>query len=414
MTTCSYCGKDVEGLPHKCKFCRKIHCSKHLLPESHNCMGLNKYKEKNLKRWKEVFISAPHKNRKYKHKSEHKNLLPEPDKTLKKIKYYFFNKFDEFRNWLNQRKHNRYNYRRRFNYLVKIFLIFITAIVAFNVFYSNAQKLNEINLWIIKLGGVLILTSLFFVLKFGWRLGKEGINILKRQKNWLKYLIIILIVFLLWQGYKNKDTIFNPFFEIYNKTNFSLFTPLNVDMGNFNFIIGSGNNTGDSSGVSDYIRGVIDPKSQIDIYELEFEVHRLINVERINKGLKPLNWDERIAQIAREHSKDMVNRNFFSHDNPEGKDPTDRGNNHGYYCRKDYGSYYTYGLAENIAQTPIHSNVLGCGSTTTLKTLANCIVDGWMKSAGHRENILTNTYTETGIGIAFSERDIAYSTQNFC
>jgi len=37
---CAYCGRDLRGLPHKCKFCGQIHCSKHLLPEDHNCQGL--------------------------------------------------------------------------------------------------------------------------------------------------------------------------------------------------------------------------------------------------------------------------------------------------------------------------------------------------------------------------------------
>lgn len=37
---CSFCGGDLEGLPHSCKYCGEIHCSKHLLPESHECSGL--------------------------------------------------------------------------------------------------------------------------------------------------------------------------------------------------------------------------------------------------------------------------------------------------------------------------------------------------------------------------------------
>lgn len=40
MTRCDYCGKSVDGLPHKCKFCGKTHCSEHLIPEAHNCQGL--------------------------------------------------------------------------------------------------------------------------------------------------------------------------------------------------------------------------------------------------------------------------------------------------------------------------------------------------------------------------------------
>jgi uncharacterized protein YkwD len=109
----------------------------------------------------------------------------------------------------------------------------------------------------------------------------------------------------------------------------------------------------------------------------------------------------------------MVERNFYSHVNPSGEDPTDRGVRNKYSCRKDYGSYYTHGLAENIAKTPIHSNVIGCGSTTNLESLAKCLVKGWMESPGHRENILTTTYNHTGIGIAFSD-NVAYSTQKFC
>jgi len=39
---CSFCGKNIGGLPHTCKYCGKIHCYNHLLPENHNCSGLDK------------------------------------------------------------------------------------------------------------------------------------------------------------------------------------------------------------------------------------------------------------------------------------------------------------------------------------------------------------------------------------
>ena len=185
--------------------------------------------------------------------------------------------------------------------------------------------------------------------------------------------------------------------------------------GNFTLSDNSPNSNNDIiEGLKGFTKGVVDPKSQIEINELEKEIHRLINVQRISNSLRLLVWDDTIALIAREHSEDMVKRNFFLHDNPSGEGPTERGKRHGYNCMKDYGSYYTEGLAENIGQTPIYSDVLGCGSTTTLESLAECIVDGWMTSPGHRENILTSTYTKTGIGVAYSESDNAYSTQNFC
>ncbi len=44
MTECSYCGKDAD-IPFRCKFCDDVFCSSHRLPENHECIGLDKYKE---------------------------------------------------------------------------------------------------------------------------------------------------------------------------------------------------------------------------------------------------------------------------------------------------------------------------------------------------------------------------------
>ncbi|MFP4116732.1 MAG: rhomboid family intramembrane serine protease [Candidatus Aenigmatarchaeota archaeon] len=45
MADCSYCGKEAD-IPFKCKFCSDTFCSEHRLPENHECVGLDKYKEK--------------------------------------------------------------------------------------------------------------------------------------------------------------------------------------------------------------------------------------------------------------------------------------------------------------------------------------------------------------------------------
>lgn len=414
MTECSRCKRRIREVPFNCRYCHKDYCSNHRLPEDHKCKVLEKYKSHNKERWKKAITSnKKHRIRRGKHKESSKKQT-----FFDSLKNNLVYKYDNFFDWLRRREHHKYNYDKRTNYLITTSLLFLVSIVGFSIFYSNIQRLNEINLWIIKLGGLLLLVSSFFIIKYSWRIIKELINLLKRQRNWLKYLIIILIIFLLWQAYTNKDTVLNPLFDVYNNTNFSYFAP--VGLGNFSLESGSNpsstysNINNGNSGFGDFVQGVFDPKSKIDISELEQEVHRRINTERTNNGLRPLSWDSKIVQIAREHSEDMIARNFYSHDNPDGEDPTDRGNRHGYDCTKDYGSYYTYGLAENIAITPIYSDVIGCGSTTSLNSLAECIVDGWMTSTGHRENILTSTYTKTGIGIAYSENDEAYSTQNFC
>ena len=92
----------------------------------------------------------------------------------------------------------------------------------------------------------------------------------------------------------------------------------------------------------------------------------------------------------------------------------------GYDCHKDYGTYYTYGLAENIFRASLFSQywtlsgVVVSKDYYSLEELANLVVDGWMDSPGHRENILNSTYDVEGIGVAINDDEEVYVTQNFC
>lgn len=293
------------------------------------------------------------------------------------------------------------------------------SIIGLFFFYSRADQFNQISLWIFNLGGILILTSLFFTIKFGWKLGKEGINILKRQRNWLKYLIVILIILLLWQAYANKDSVLNPVFNTYNKTNFSLFAPINL--GNFSLNTQnagtSSNYGGGSNSGNQEISSPLQPK--IDISSLEMEIHNLINTERQNNGLSSLSFDSKLAEIARGHSQDMAQNNFFEHTNLRGQDPTDRATANGYNCYKDYGSYYTEGIAENIFQNNLYDSItyvdfVPFHDWNTQSEIAQSTVQGWMESPGHRQNILTSTYDKEGIGVAISSDDKVYITEDFC
>ncbi len=161
----------------------------------------------------------------------------------------------------------------------------------------------------------------------------------------------------------------------------------------------------------------------IDISSLETEIHNLINEERSNYGLRALSFDNKLSDIAREHSRDMAVNNFFEHYNLEGQDPTDRANSAGYRCYKDYGSYYTEGIAENIFQNNLYDSVsYGVAIVVpyyihdwnTQQEIAESTVSGWMGSPGHRQNILDFSYDKEGIGVAISSDDKVYITQDFC
>ncbi|WP_327690262.1 CAP domain-containing protein [Streptomyces tubercidicus] len=118
------------------------------------------------------------------------------------------------------------------------------------------------------------------------------------------------------------------------------------------------------------------------------KVVELVNAQRAQHGCGPLTVDARIQRAAQAHSDDMAARNFYDHITPEGVDPGTRMTKAGY----SWGSY-----AENIFKSP--------------KDPATA-VDGWMKSPGHRANILNCSYKETGVGVNMSGNG-PWWTQNF-
>jgi uncharacterized protein YkwD len=153
--------------------------------------------------------------------------------------------------------------------------------------------------------------------------------------------------------------------------------------------------------------------------DLERRISALVNKERTSKKLTALRLNDALSRIARAHSADMARRNFFSHVNPDGQDPSTRGELAGYACRKIYDSHFTEGLAENIFQGNLYSRVRIQGTEKTYdwnsaEEIANESVDSWMNSPGHRRNILEKNYGETGMGVAISGDDKVYVTQVFC
>lgn len=108
--------------------------------------------------------------------------------------------------------------------------------------------------------------------------------------------------------------------------------------------------------------------------ELEIGMLDMINSERKKAGLPVLYFDEELAKVARTHSKDMFQRGYFSHYNPEGKSPFDR-------IRKE-------GIQFRIA-----------GENLALAQNLSLAHDGLMESPTHRANIEHKSFGRVGIGI---------------
>ena len=143
------------------------------------------------------------------------------------------------------------------------------------------------------------------------------------------------------------------------------------------------------------------------VSSLEKLLHELINKERVKHGIKPLVYSEKLSEIARAHSKDMINRDYFSHISPDGLGPDKRAKNAGFEVRKALSKTSTrIGVAENIYNKGSPAVIYKGVKTYSLKELNTCaseIVAGWMSSPGHRGNILNPSFEEAGIGAAMSD-----------
>jgi uncharacterized protein YkwD len=149
------------------------------------------------------------------------------------------------------------------------------------------------------------------------------------------------------------------------------------------------------SGALSRSSGILHPK------ELERRIFQLTNEARHKNGLPALDWDKDLALQARDKSDDMLQKNYFSHTDPEGKNLKDR------LQEEKPASYKTISrIGENI--------YMGArlDYSTDIKTQARLIVDGWMTSPGHRQNILDPRYTHLGVGVAAKDK-MCYATQVF-
>lgn len=108
----------------------------------------------------------------------------------------------------------------------------------------------------------------------------------------------------------------------------------------------------------------------------------LHNQIRRNHNLRAFCVQPALQRAARAHSKDMIRRDYFSH-NTKGRYTFDQRLRRFGYTPKGYRYYAT---GENIAY--------GSGP----KGAPRSVTKAWMKSPGHRRNILDGKFREIGIG----------------
>ncbi|OEF96646.1 SafA/ExsA family spore coat assembly protein [Desulfuribacillus alkaliarsenatis] len=126
-----------------------------------------------------------------------------------------------------------------------------------------------------------------------------------------------------------------------------------------------------------------------EIKGIEQQVVNLTNQERQKRGLKPLQVDWQVARVARYKSMDMRDKNYFAHQSPT------------------YGSPFDMLRAFNVSYRGAGENI-AAGQRT-----AQEVVNSWMNSEGHRQNILNPNFTHIGVGYAEGSSYRFYWTQMF-
>jgi uncharacterized protein YkwD len=114
----------------------------------------------------------------------------------------------------------------------------------------------------------------------------------------------------------------------------------------------------------------------------------LVNAERAKRGMRPLRINRRLSRAAYHHAADMVRRDYFSHYTPIGTSFVERIRRTGYL--KGPRAWI---IGENLAW--------GSGDRSS----PAAVVRAWMKSPGHRANILQRRFRQVGIGLVIGAPD---------
>ncbi len=108
-------------------------------------------------------------------------------------------------------------------------------------------------------------------------------------------------------------------------------------------------------------------------------------------AVRPVRWNDSLAEASLRHSEDMARNNYFSHSGRDGSNPGQRVERAGYRFRT---------VGENIA----------AGQQN-----AEAAVAGWIKSPGHCANLMNPAFVDMGAGVVVDRRSEmgVYWTQEF-
>ena len=136
---------------------------------------------------------------------------------------------------------------------------------------------------------------------------------------------------------------------------------------------------------------------------IELDIIDRVNAFRSEHNLPPLLHHPELSEVARAHSRDMGERGYYAHVDPDGVTPNQR------IVRKFVPRFVMAGTAENIAYRREFGNH---GGSQLSSSLAREFMEGWINSPGHRANMLHDQMTLIGVGV-YATDDTVFATQKF-
>jgi uncharacterized protein YkwD len=133
--------------------------------------------------------------------------------------------------------------------------------------------------------------------------------------------------------------------------------------------------------------------TNVNVDSLERQAFVLVNKKREESGLRDLEWSDQLESVARLHSDNMAEYQFFSHKGLDNKYVSQRADD------AHVGQWRSIG--ENIATMRGYPDPVAMA------------VELWLESPGHRRNMMDSNWKESAIGVGVAQDGSYYFTQVF-
>lgn len=369
MGVCHYCNEKLDSLPFTCKRCGKQFCSKHRLPENHECTHLvrgniftNISSTRKIPKGKK-FITIP---------DEPKEDIEQKPPIWEKIKQKYY-------------KTKHFIKKHAWSRITKNILFLIIWILIFKIIFANLLDINQFKLPLIKIGNTLLLITTYFIIRHIYRIFRDFQYKFHYLDGIYKLIIVLILIIFLVHVYLNQEKYIPKTIYYLQQVDYRVIYPFAFttdefkDWVNENVMYDKDLDESDASIIQQIL--YTPPERKEDCQD----AFNYVNELREKYGKKQIAWNENAYKLAVDRAKDMFKRGYFDHVTPEGTCVKD--------MKKEYGFKSSEIIAENLGGMTYYSDGNPVSYTDCKEP-----VDSWIDSRGHRYNLLYSDHKSGAIG----------------